>query len=624
MQVFMRKFIIVMSVVIGLTQGAAAQQGVPEFRFVGTADMDFYGADLDALFDTDLPSCVRACASNRQCAAFTFNARSGSCFPKREVSERTAYDGAISAEKTPTDPLILRQAPARVADLDFLRAGDLNTAFSRARDLGLRHRANGLDLQSALDSARGQIGAGKYVQAMWWTGVAISLSDRGDLWSEYARLLLAIKTDDSGRRRDYNRRAVSAAINAYLRADAGGAQASSLLILSQALERVGRGRDMIPALRLAESIQPRDDIQMALDDAVGKYGFRITESTVESDSAAPRICAEFSEPLAKTGVDYEPFVQLPDSGMVVQAEGRQLCVDGVKHGVRYQITFRKGLPAASGEALHKDIELTHYVRDRSPSVRFPGRSYVLPKSVDAALPVETVNLTKLDLRLRRISDRNLLRAVQDQYFGRPLSQWQDETFASEIAEEIWTGTAILDTELNRDMTTRLPLAEAIAGQPAGIYALSARIPGADPYEDAGATQWFVLSDLGLSTMSGTDGLHVQVRGLSDAKARPGIEVTLVSRANAVLGSVVTDADGYARFEPGLTRGTGGAAPALVLAQQGDEDIGFLSLSDPAFDLSDRGVEGRAPAGPVDVFLTTDRGAYRAGEKIGRASCRERV
>jgi len=147
------------------------------------------------------------------------------------------------------------------------------------------------------------------------------------------------------------------------------------------------------------------------------------------------------------------------------------------------------------------------------------------------------------------------------------------------------------------------------------YALSARIPGADPYEDAGATQWFVLSDLGLSTMSGTDGLHVQVRGLSDAKARPGIEVTLVSRANAVLGSVVTDADGYARFEPGLTRGTGGAAPALVLAQQGDEDIGFLSLSDPAFDLSDRGVEGRAPAGPVDVFLTTDRGAYRAGETI---------
>jgi len=615
MQRLMHKIIVLVMVFFALAQSAAAQEAVPQFRFVGSADTDFYGSDLDALFDTDLPSCLRACASNTSCEAFTFNARSGSCFPKGEVSDRTPYEGALSAEKIATDPVVLQQAASRRADLGFMGSADFNAAMSQARDLGLRHRANGRDLQSMVEAARGQAAAGKSGQAAWWTGAAISLSDRGDLWAEYARLLLAIKTNESQRERDYEKRAVQAATNAYLRAGNKGAQASALLILSEALERRSRGRDMIPALRLAYSLQAREDIQTALDDAVAKYGFRIAESTVESDSAAPRICAEFSEPLAKTGVDYEPFVRLPDPSLVVQAEGRQLCVDGVEHGVRYSVTFREGLPSASGETLHRDIEMTHYVRDRNPSVRFPGRSYVLPKSADAALPVESVNLTKLDLRLRRISDRNLLRAVQDGYFGRPLSQWQDETFASEIAEEVWTGTAELESALNRDMTTRLPLGEAISGQPAGIYALSARIPGVDPYDDAGATQWFVLSDLGLSTMSGTDGLHVNVRGLSDAAARAGIKVTLVSRANAVLGRATTDGDGHALFEPGLTRGTGGAAPALVLAQQGEADIGFLSLNDPAFDLSDRGVEGRAPAGPVDVFLTTDRGAYRAGETI---------
>ncbi|MEM8576489.1 MAG: alpha-2-macroglobulin, partial [Pseudomonadota bacterium] len=52
----------------------------------------------------------------------------------------------------------------------------------------------------------------------------------------------------------------------------------------------------------------------------------------------------------------------------------------------------------------------------------------------------------------------------------------------------------------------------------------------------------------------------------------------------------------------------GAAP-------GAEDIAFLPLTDPAFDLSDRGVEGRAPAGPIDTFLATDRGAYRPGDVI---------
>src|SRR5690606_3976475 len=87
------------------------------------------------------------------------------------------------------------------------------------------------------------------------------------------------------------------------------------------------------------------------------------------------------------------------------------------------------------------------------------------------------------------------------------------------------------------------------------------------------------------------------------------------RANAVLGTASTDHDGHVQFEAGLTRGTGGASPALVIAKRGDEDAAFLTLTDPAFDLSDRGVEGRAPAPPIDVFLATDRGAYRAGEVI---------
>ncbi|RME13833.1 MAG: alpha-2-macroglobulin family protein, partial [Alphaproteobacteria bacterium] len=65
---------------------------------------------------------------------------------------------------------------------------------------------------------------------------------------------------------------------------------------------------------------------------------------------------------------------------------------------------------------------------------------------------------------------------------------------------------------------------------------------------------------------------------------------------------------------GLTAGTGGAAPALAVVGKGN-DLSFLSLTGPAFDLSDRGVAGHPPAPPIDVFLTTDRGAYRAGETV---------
>ncbi|GHF41661.1 alpha-2-macroglobulin family protein [Seohaeicola zhoushanensis] len=606
-------FTLVLSLVTAAS--VSAQSAVPEFRYVVTRDIDFYGADLDAVFDTTLQSCERACSANAACSAFTFNSRSNACFPKRGVTDRKPYVGALSAEKIATAPAVRAAAAQRAARLGFLGTSDLADAEAIARNIGLRHQGGGIDLDALLATARARETAGNTAQAMGWTGAAVAASDRADLWADYARLLVAIRTNNGSDRRDNLRRAVQSAANAYLRAESPALRASALLTMSEGLEGLQRGRDMIPALRLASEEQARDDIEQALEKAVGKYGFRITETTVESDTAAPRICAQFSEPLAKIGVDYEPFVRSESSGLAVSADGNQLCVEGVEHGERYRITFRRGLPAGDGETLWKDVEITQYVRDRSPAVRFPGRAYVLPKSADAALPIETVNLTKLDLKLRRVSDRNLLRAFQGGYFGRPLSYWQEEDFAGNIAQDVWSGTAEVSTELNRDMTTRLPMGEAIAGQPAGIYALSASVPGADPYEEPGATQWFVLSDLGLSTLSGTEGLDVTVRGLSDAQARAGVEVTLVSRANAVLGKAVTDAEGLAHFEPGLTRGTSGAAPALVLANMGDSDIGFLSLTEPAFDLSDRGVEGRAPAGPVDVFLTTDRGAYRAGETI---------
>ncbi len=595
-----------------MTLGALAQTAVPEFRYITTRDADFYGSDLDALFDTDLKSCIRACSANQSCTAFTYNTRSDACFPKSGVNRQEPYQGAVSAQKafTPEQTLILGKTRAEA--LTFLSQKDLNEAFQQARDLGFRHSAGGRDLQTLLESA---LNADTDRLAMLWTGEAVTLSDAPDLWVEYARLLLRLNPNGYQERQDFRTRALNAAINGYLRADTPGGQIAALMVMSDALEEVERGRDMVSALRLAEQVQPREDVLAALDDAIGKYGFRIIDSTVESNATAPRICVEFSEPLVKAGVDYDPFVQRSDDGLVVQVDGKSLCLDGVAHGQRYRFSLREGLPAASGEALNRTVELTHYVRDRAPSVRFPGRSYVLPKSADAALPVETVNTGSLNLTLRRVSDRNLIRAVQQDFFGRPLSEWQEREFSDEIAEDVWTGTAEIANELNQSMTARLPMAEAIADQPAGIYALTARVPGADPYDDPGATQWFVLTDLGISTALGTDGLHVTVRGLHDAAPREGIEVSLVSNANAVIAKAQTDASGYAQFEAGLTRGKGASAPALVMVADGDSDFSFLSLTDPAFDLSDRGVEGRAPAGPVDVFLTTDRGAYRAGEVI---------
>ncbi|MEW2914094.1 alpha-2-macroglobulin family protein [Leisingera sp. JC11] len=596
---------------------ARAQQAVPEFRYRAYADTDFFGSDLQPLFDTDVESCARTCSAQADCAGFVFNQRANACFPKSALGQSSPYAGAVSAVKQPAASGLAAAAASRAARLDFVPEQALQRAAGLARSLGLDYPLSTDDAAEARAAARTLLRGGESRAALRLMAQAVVLSDQAADWTQFSGYLLRAAKDSSSRsqQRRYRAQAYSAALNGYLRASAPESQAEALSAAADAQQLQGRGRAMLPLLRLAQDIAPDAARAAQLEDAIAKYGFRVTSSTVESDSAAPRICAEFSENLEQAGTDYENYVRLPEGSLAVTAQGRQLCLEGVEHGKRYRITLRSGLPAASGEQLYKDVELTHYVRDRAPQVRFPGRAYVLPAGGQAALPVETVNLTGLDLRLRRVSSRNVLRTLQEGYFAKPLSQWEDEHFAADIAEEIWTGSAEVNTAINQVMTSRLPLDEALNGQKPGLFALTARVPGADPYDDAGATQWFVLTSLGLSTMSGSDGLHVQVQSLADAQPHEGAEVSLISSANEVLATATSDSSGYVQFAPGLTRGSGGAAPALITARAGEGDFTFLPLNDAAFDLSDRGVAGRPAPGPVDVFLATTRGAFRAGETV---------
>ena len=90
---------------------------------------------------------------------------------------------------------------------------------------------------------------------------------------------------------------------------------------------------------------------------------------------------------------------------------------------------------------------------------------------------------------------------------------------------------------------------------------------------------------------------------------------LYARNNGELASATSDADGLARIPGGLLHGGGGDEPFAIMAYGAEGDFNFLEVGRPAFDLSDRGVTGRPPAGPVDAYLYTDRGIYRPGESV---------
>jgi uncharacterized protein YfaS (alpha-2-macroglobulin family) len=448
-------------------------------------------------------------------------------------------------------------------------------------------------------------------------------------WRLMARAANAIEPRDYRERWELRERAVAAAYLAYQRSSNRNDEAASLGVLARTFEKNELWRPALTTYRLSLDLAANAALQSSYESLREKRGFRLLSNKTDSDAASPRACFEFSEALARGRVDFAPYVAISGGkgDFAVSAEDRQICVDGLKHGERYAIVIRQGVPSAiPDETLLKSADYEIYVRDRTPSVRFTGKNYVLPRTGQQGIPVVSVNSGKLDLEVMRIGDRNLINSVHSEDFLSQIGSYSAKQIASDKGQTVWTGTMDVKSELNQDVITAFPVTEAVGNLKPGVYVMFAKPSGGpaaapasddgDSYDDGStrATQWFVVSDLGLTSFTGPDGVHVLARSLADARPIANAELRLIARNNEVLGTAKTDGNGYARFDAGLGKGQGGNAPGLVTASLA-EDYGFLDLKQTAFDLSDRGVKGRvAPAG-LDAYLYTERGVYRSGETV---------
>ncbi|WP_309663859.1 PAN/Apple domain-containing protein, partial [Tabrizicola sp.] len=252
----MRKFAaMVLSAVLLVVPGlGAAQDLIPEKRVVVTQDQDLPGGDVASVFDTTIDACERACTTNARCTAFTFNTRNGSCFVKNNPGEGAFFQGAYSAFVIGADAAIQAAAADRRKELSFLPDWDLQAAYDEAAGLGRQHTTGPWTAEEHLQAAADAEARGDWVMAAAFTGAELNLTDDAASWLEFARRQLeAGKTTvtDSG---FYLGQSFPSAINAYLRADNPALRHSILVLMGDALERNGRGRDTVQALRLAQSL----------------------------------------------------------------------------------------------------------------------------------------------------------------------------------------------------------------------------------------------------------------------------------------------------------------------------------------------------------------------------------
>jgi alpha-2-macroglobulin len=441
-------------------------------------------------------------------------------------------------------------------------------------------------------------------------------------WLRLARTIMQIRPANDNERALLLGRASAASYIAYQRTNNRNEEADSLVLLGGVLSQRQMWRPALDALRLSLELREVADVRAQYERLREQHGFRALDYTIDADTASPRACFQFSEELpART--DFSPFVALAGTDKpALSVEDKQLCVEGLQHGQTYTVTLRAGLPSVVHETLSKSSDFAVYVRDRSPSVRFSTTAYVLPRTGQNGIPVISVNTRAVAVQIYQVSDRNLIDEIAGTGYGGgdfqgSLSHWDTERLKKSRGVQVWSGELTVNAgPINQEVTTAFPVDQAIPTLKPGVYAMVAQpneLKNIDNNYDSLATQWFIVSDLGLTAFSGNDGIHVFVNSLATTQPKSGIELRLVSRGNEILATRKTDSGGQAVFETGLASGEGGAAPALLAAADSAGDFAFLSLKTPAFDLTDRGVGGRPAPNGLDAFVYAERGVYRSGE-----------
>lgn len=374
--------------------------------------------------------------------------------------------------------------------------------------------------------------------------------------------------------------------------------------------------------------------------------FRFVRLTLSAD-AAPEACLHFSEPLDDSGkVKYDDYLSIePQTKPALVVRQERICLGGLAYGTDYEVELKAGLPAKSGAKLLGAEKVSVALGERPPMVAFQGKGHILPRETSAGVPLTTVNVSKVYVQVYRIGERmvsqvgrsaSIFYADDDEAFGesrRELQSYAMDAFRKKTGTLLWSGTMEVSNVQNKAVTTSIPVRDVVKDWKPGAYVVVAwnAAEGAldellnrenenfdydKYYERRFATQWVIDTDIGLTTFTGSDGMTVFARSLNTAQPIAGVELTLIARNNEDIARLATDAQGRAHFPANLLTAKAAAEPIMVMAlDRGRSDFNHIDIKKAAFDLSDRGVEGRTVPGPVDAFLYTDRGVFRPGETV---------
>ena len=332
----------------------------------------------------------------------------------------------------------------------------------------------------------------------------------------------------------------------------------------------------------------------------------VTYANVQEYSGRPHIALRFSSHIPVDTV--QPYININpriDTQIITRYSEIEIHGD-FKRRERYEITVDQGLTAPDNSVLRKPYSVKLRIPDVPSQLRFMGKGFFLTRNQKMNLGMVTTNIDKVNLRIEKVFSNNLI------YVSR-VGNWR--YWAEDLAKPIHSDNISISAKLNEEINTTINLTEYLNDKNVGIYKVSI----SDAHKSwVRATQWALLTDLGIIAKKAGDELWVWVNSLANLKPISNTTVKLISDNNQTLLTGKTNWEGLVKFTS-VDENIGDASPFMLTAEKG-EDLSFIQLNRHQLSTGDFNVGGPPYLEKgYEAFIYTSRGVYRPGEKVDFAA-----
>ncbi|MBQ7150695.1 MAG: Ig-like domain-containing protein [Synergistaceae bacterium] len=272
---------------------------------------------------------------------------------------------------------------------------------------------------------------------------------------------------------------------------------------------------------------------------------------------------------------------------------------------RFVLTFRKGFPSKGGLVLKEDHKQAVIMPDLDSEVKLPAAGTYLAALDKGLIPVELLNVKKLQLDLWRMYENNIPYVLKNDY----------DYFQKDIANRIFTSEIDLSLPLNERVRRAIPIEEIAKGE-RGLLLLTARDAEKEWWDET--SQMINLSDMGATARLWEDAILIWVNTLTTANAINEATVKIYSDKKQLLAEGKTNLGGIFYYE--LPEGTTWQADnqpdlAIISKKNGEQtDLTYVQLTRNLLDREIFDTSGRDwLRSGYDAVIFSPRDIYRTGE-----------